>query len=311
MSEITGRATESFGRGRRLQHGARGAAYPVFALRRLPAGYPRRRLRGHRRRQRLDAAVRSAGPGGSRGQFPTDPHRSGSVFAGLRHQSRDCRRQRGGDRRNDRRRAHRLARNYRLRRDGGPPVGQVHCADLGLPPGPEGPDEERAGRLRSAPGGSRCSPPRAGWRTATACSTFRYLRARRRGAGSGPSTKATPFLCARPLWDELEGYDERFTSPGGGLVNLDLLFRAVALPDVSPVTLLGEGTFHQVHGGIATSGMEAPHTAWQAEYLTIRGRPIQRASYRSNYLGCVSPNSLKSVAISAGAAMPGDEGNRQ
>ena len=126
-----------------------------------------------------------------------------------------------------------------------------------------------------------------------------------------PINESNAIFMRRPLWDELEGYDERFTSPGGGLVNLDLLLRAVALPDVSPVTLLGEGTFHQVHGGIATSGMEAPHTAWQAEYLAIRGRPIQRAFYRSNYLGCVSPNSLKSVAISAGAAMPGDEGNRQ
>ncbi len=126
-----------------------------------------------------------------------------------------------------------------------------------------------------------------------------------------PMNESNAIFMRRALWDELEGYDERFTSPGGGLVNLDTLYRAVALPDVSPVTLLGEGTFHQVHGGVATSGTEPAHETWYAEYSTIRGRPYRVPCYRSHYLGCVSPNSLKSIARSASAAGPSDEGNRQ
>jgi hypothetical protein len=126
-----------------------------------------------------------------------------------------------------------------------------------------------------------------------------------------PMNESNAIFMPRPLWDELEGYDERFTSAGGGLVNLDTLYRAVALPDVALVTLLGEGTFHQVHGGVATSGTGAGHEIWQAEYSTIRGRPYRTPCYRSLYLGCIPPNTLKSVAMSAYAAEPGDQGNQQ
>ncbi len=125
-----------------------------------------------------------------------------------------------------------------------------------------------------------------------------------------PMNESNAIFMRRPLWDELEGYDERFTSPGGGFVNLDTLDRAVTLPDVSPVTLLGEGSFHQVHGGVATSGTRAVQEAWQAEYSTIRGRPYRSPCYRSYYLGCIPPNALKSVALSARAAGPTDEGRQ-
>jgi glycosyltransferase involved in cell wall biosynthesis len=120
-----------------------------------------------------------------------------------------------------------------------------------------------------------------------------------------PMNESNAIFMRRALWDELDGYDERFASPGGGLVNLDTLCRAVALPDVSFVTLLGEGTFHQVHGGVATSGTAAARETWHAEYSTIRGRPFRTPCYRSHYLGCITPNSLKSVAISASAAGAG------
>jgi glycosyltransferase involved in cell wall biosynthesis len=102
-----------------------------------------------------------------------------------------------------------------------------------------------------------------------------------------PINESNAIFMRRALWDELEGYDERFTSPGGGFVNLDTFCRAAALPGVSFVTLLGEGTFHQVHGGVATSGAGGMHEAWHAEYSTIRGRPFRTPSYRSQYFGCM------------------------
>jgi hypothetical protein len=102
-----------------------------------------------------------------------------------------------------------------------------------------------------------------------------------------PINESNAIFMRRRLWDELEGYDERFTSPGGGLVNLDTLCRVVALPGVAFVTLLGEGTFHQVHGGVATSGAGGMHEAWHAEYSTIRGLPFRTPSYRSQYFGCM------------------------
>ena len=40
--------------------------------------------------------------------------------------------------------------------------------------------------------------------------------------------------------------------PGGGLVNLDFYTRASLRSDVELVQILGEGTFHQFHGGAMT-----------------------------------------------------------
>ena len=57
----------------------------------------------------------------------------------------------------------------------------------------------------------------------------------------------------REMWDELGGYDEAFASPGGGLVNIDTLVRALELPGALPVLMIGEATFHQVHGGVTTN----------------------------------------------------------
>jgi glycosyltransferase involved in cell wall biosynthesis len=80
------------------------------------------------------------------------------------------------------------------------------------------------------------------------------------GSSSGgwfrPISESNAIFMRKALWDELGGFDARFRTPGGGLVNLDLLARAVAAAD-TVVTLLGEGTFHQVHGGIATMRCKA------------------------------------------------------
>ncbi len=75
----------------------------------------------------------------------------------------------------------------------------------------------------------------------------------------------------------LGGYDERFVSPGGGLANHDLFRRALTRPGVQPVCLLGEGSFHQIHGGVASNAAAAEHPwpRYQAEYRAIRGHDWQ------------------------------------
>jgi len=77
-----------------------------------------------------------------------------------------------------------------------------------------------------------------------------------------------------PLWNELGGFDEQFVSAGGGLVNPDSFERAVALPGVKAISLLGEATFHQVHGGVSTNPetADAPLADWHAEFERLRGR---------------------------------------
>lgn len=114
-----------------------------------------------------------------------------------------------------------------------------------------------------------------------------------------PIAESNAIFMRKALWVELGGYDERFQTPGGGYANLDTFARAVMLPGISAVTLLGEGTFHQVHGGIATNAAHDVHGAFQAEYMNIRGRPFQAPVYQSLYLGSMPANTAQSTGDSA------------
>ncbi len=73
---------------------------------------------------------------------------------------------------------------------------------------------------------------------------------------------------SRNLFFETGGFDERSRAPGGALVNLDFFSRAVAAAGCV-FTLLGEGTFHQVHGGAATglpkSRLQERFKQWREE----------------------------------------------
>jgi glycosyl transferase family 2/methyltransferase family protein len=106
----------------------------------------------------------------------------------------------------------------------------------------------------------------------------------------GTIVESNGLFLSRQSWDFMNGVDERFDAPGGGFLNLDILIRACALPDSRLVILLGEGTFHQLHGGIATNARpEAIREAvasWRAQYEAIRGEPWKPPTPpRRTYLG--------------------------
>jgi hypothetical protein len=86
-----------------------------------------------------------------------------------------------------------------------------------------------------------------------------------------PMAESNALFMSRALWNELGGFDTRFTSRGGGLVNLDTWTRAISLPNVTAVSLMGEATFHQIHGGVATNGTHDAIREFFSEYQTIRG----------------------------------------
>ena len=65
--------------------------------------------------------------------------------------------------------------------------------------------------------------------------------------------ESNAFAMSRRTWDVVGGYDEGFIRPGGGLCNLEIFARFVRRPQALNILLLGEATFHQVHGGAATS----------------------------------------------------------
>jgi len=106
-----------------------------------------------------------------------------------------------------------------------------------------------------------------------------------------PIAESNAFFLKTNSWKILGGIDERFQSAGGGLVNLDIYKRAVELPNSKLISLLGEGTFHQVHGGIATN-LRRADASWyifNEEYKSIRGEYYKRAEITPSFFGELRP----------------------
>jgi len=99
-----------------------------------------------------------------------------------------------------------------------------------------------------------------------------------------PVRESNAFSVPRQLFDKLGGYDERFVSPGGGLSNLEIFSRYVTRKKARNICLLSEGTFHQVHGGAATSNA-VPREAFKVEYRQIFGHRFQAPKYETLYYG--------------------------
>ncbi len=91
---------------------------------------------------------------------------------------------------------------------------------------------------------------------------------------SGPMAESNCLFLPRTLFDELDGFESSFDSPGGGMVNLDFYRRACAAESIELFYLMGEGCFHQIHGGVTTGGKQrdvSRFDSMQDEYRRIRG----------------------------------------
>jgi glycosyltransferase involved in cell wall biosynthesis len=107
----------------------------------------------------------------------------------------------------------------------------------------------------------------------------------------GPMGESSALFMSRELWDEVGGLDEAFTMPGGGLVNHDLYRRACALDDVRLVVLLGQGTFHQFHGGAATT-RRYTWDEMHAQYESIRDEPYVPPANAPWYFGGIPETAI-------------------
>ena len=105
----------------------------------------------------------------------------------------------------------------------------------------------------------------------------------------------------RALFNELGGMNEGFETPGGGLVNLDFYNRAVTTPGTKLLLLLGESSFHQIHGGTMTGGGAAQPLTFSElndEYRRLFGVDWQPNSVRPTYYGMLHPKAIRSLALS-------------
>ena len=123
-----------------------------------------------------------------------------------------------------------------------------------------------------------------------------------KGGWFQPMAESNALVVSRSMADELGGLDEGFRSPGGGLCNLDYYARACALDGARLVMLLGEGTFHQTHGGVTTAAGPSRWNELHDEYMALRGQPFVLPEQPALFLGTPHPSVLDSIAHSVGLA---------
>ncbi len=98
-----------------------------------------------------------------------------------------------------------------------------------------------------------------------------------RGGYFGTIAESSCLTIGRNRFFYMGGFNEAFQRPAGGLATHDFFQRAVLDDALTPVCLLGEGTFHQFHGGFATNVPMGQHPweLYQEEYETIYGKPYE------------------------------------
>lgn len=113
--------------------------------------------------------------------------------------------------------------------------------------------------------------------------------------------EANCLFMKRSLFNELGGADERFDFPGGGFLNLDIFKRAVETPGVTPLQIIGEGSFHQLHGGITTnSSGEVRDTRldkYRKQYEQIRGHNEVMSKVPFIYMGHLPTTASNITAV--------------
>jgi len=102
----------------------------------------------------------------------------------------------------------------------------------------------------------------------------------------------------RKLLEQFGGFDESFSMPGGGYANLDLFERLALSPGITPASILGEGTFHQFHGGTTTNVADDAArrervVSYREHFETLRGRPLAGLDRPVHYVGAMATKAAR------------------
>jgi hypothetical protein len=113
-------------------------------------------------------------------------------------------------------------------------------------------------------------------------------------SGANPHGFFHPFMESNCLFipagvfRDIGGADERFDLPGGGALNLFLYRKAALHPRTRAFMLAGEGSFHQLHGGVTTSEVEGRDALLKTVYdqlCTLLGEPFRSPEIEPVILG--------------------------
>jgi cephalosporin hydroxylase len=102
----------------------------------------------------------------------------------------------------------------------------------------------------------------------------------------------------RKLLEQIGGFDERFAMPGGGYANLDLFERLALSPGVTVASILGEGTFHQFHGGTTTNVTDETErrervVSYRDHFEALRGRALIGLDRPVHYVGAMATRAAR------------------
>ncbi len=115
-----------------------------------------------------------------------------------------------------------------------------------------------------------------------------------------PMAESNCFAVNKNVLQAMGCFDVRFRCRGGGMVNLDLHLRLMENKELEAILLLGEGTFHQFHGGVATNAKDLPTAlmGFSEEYQQIRGKPYQKPERLPVYLGKIHRKTRRFLDLS-------------
>lgn len=125
-----------------------------------------------------------------------------------------------------------------------------------------------------------------------------------------PIAESNVLILKKELYNSIGGYDEGFTTPGGGLANLAFFRTLVEHPSTDYFLLMGEASFHQVHRGVTTSkpvsepdtekgGTQSIWDSYAQEYEAVCGRPFAVSDRLPTLIGKPHPHVVKALARAA------------
>ncbi|MBD9679922.1 glycosyltransferase [Pseudomonas sp. PDM18] len=127
-------------------------------------------------------------------------------------------------------------------------------------------------------------------------------------SGANPNGFFQPFMECNCLFvsaqrlAEVGNADERFDMPGGGALNL-FIYRALAVhPRTQLFMLAGEGSFHQLHGGVTTSevtGRDRILELQKEQLCELLGEPFRSPTVEPILLGKVKAPAQRYLQRSA------------
>ena len=106
------------------------------------------------------------------------------------------------------------------------------------------------------------------------------------------------MFVSRKQLEQVGCFDENFTVAGGGYANLELYERLGSSPDISVATIIGEGSFHQVHGGTTTNQADAEERrsrvfGYSQHYAELRGRAFRGPGKPIHYVGRIATGAAR------------------